>query len=263
MEVFLKLVDEHILVNRGFLIGPYCPVYGFGVIFIIFMIGDVLTLPYGIFPVFLSGMMICGVLEYFVSWFLEKRYHARWWDYSTKPLNIHGRVWIGNLILFGIASVVIMAGIYPLLRVFLDSLSECMKWTVSCIIIFIMGADALTTRHAMRAIRHQIEGCSPDDTEEISYYIHEYLHQMPYTVRHLDQAFPSFHISDSFIKQRLTKAKTDAIRTIQKADTVFEMKKDAFRSQIKDQFSKEEQKRVSRKSVYNNISVKKEEKENE
>ena len=86
---------------------------------------------------------------------------------------------------------------------------------------------------------------------------------MPYTIRHLDQAFPSFHISDSFIKQRLTKAKTDAIRTIQKADTVFEMKKDAFRSQIKDQFSKEEQKRVSRKSVYNNISVKKEEKENE
>lgn len=263
MEVFLKLVDEHIFVNRGFLIGPYCPVYGFGVIFIIFMIGDVLTLPYGIFPVFLSGMMICGVLEYFVSWFLEKRYHARWWDYSTKPLNIHGRVWIGNLILFGIASVVIMAGIYPLLRVFLDGLSECMKWTVSCIIIFIMGADALTTRHAMRAIRHQIEGCSPDDTEEISYYIHEYLHQMPYTVRHLDQAFPAFHISDSFIKQQLTKAKTDAIRTIQKADTVFEMKKDAFRSQIKDQFSKEEQKRVSRKSVYNNISVKKEEKENE
>ena len=112
MEVFLKLVDEHIFVNRGFLIGPYCPVYGFGVIFIIFMIGAVLTLPYGIFPVFLSGMVICGVLEYFVSWFLEKRYHARWWDYSTKPLNIHGRVWIGNLILFGIASVVIMAGIY-------------------------------------------------------------------------------------------------------------------------------------------------------
>lgn len=247
MEVFLKLIQEHILVNRGFLIGPYCPIYGFGVIFIIFMIGDVLTLPYGVLPIFFSGMVICGALEYFVSWFLEKRYHARWWDYSSKPFNIHGRVWIGNLILFGIASVIIMFCIEPLLQILLSKISETIKWMISAIIIVIMSTDALLTKHAMVVIRNQIDGCSPDDTEEISYYIHEYLHQMPYTIRHLGKAFPSSQISESMIKEKI-------ISTIQNRKT-------EIHQELKDQFSKTEQKLLSGKSVYNSINVKKEEKE--
>ena len=247
MEVFLKLIQEHILVNRGFFIGPYCPIYGFGVIFIIFMIGDVLTLPYGVLPIFFSGMVICGALEYFVSWFLEKRYHARWWDYSSKPFNIHGRVWIGNLILFGIASVIIMFCIEPLLQILLSKISETIKWMISAIIIVIMSTDALLTKHAMVVIRNQIDGYSPDDTEEISYYIHEYLHQMPYTIRHLGKAFPSSQISESMIKEKI-------ISTIQNRKT-------EIQQELKDQFSKTEQKLLSGKSVYNSINVKKEEKE--
>lgn len=263
MEVVLKLIHEHILVNRGFLIGPYCPIYGFGVVFIIFMIGDVLTLPYGILPIFLSGMIICGILEYFVSWFLEKKYHARWWDYSAKPLNIHGRVWIGNLLLFGIATVVIMVCIEPLLRMFLDQIEETVKWIISACIVVIMSADALLTRHAMAVIRDQIDGCNLDDTEEISYYIHEYLHQMPYTIRHLGKAFPSYQISESIIRQKINQAKDHAVQTIQKADITFENRKEEIRKELKEQFSKTEQKHVSIKSVYNNRNVKKEERENE
>lgn len=270
MEVLLVFIREHILVNRGFLIGPYCPIYGIGVVFIIVMIKDVLTLPYGIFPVFLCGMIICGILEYFVSWFLEKRYHARWWDYSTKPCNINGRVWIGNLILFGIASVIITMVIYPFLITKIRMIPDHIRWIISIVIIVIMSTDTLLTRFAMAAIREQIEGCSLDDTEEISYYIHEYLHQMPYTIRHLDHAFPSFDISSSFIMQKIRQTKLAAQKSLEEADNRIETKRAEFakdmnrrKESLKDVFLKEEQKSDLKDSVYNNTIVKKEEDKNE
>ena len=63
----------------------------------------------------MAPFLLCGFLEYMTSYVLEKRFHARWWDYSSKPMNLHGRVWIGNLVLFGLGGVVIVDLINPLL----------------------------------------------------------------------------------------------------------------------------------------------------
>lgn len=234
MEVILKLIHDHRYINRGFLLGPYCPIYGFGVVAIIFLIGDVLKLPYGIFPTFLAGMTICGVLEYVTSWMMEKRYHARWWDYSTRPLNINGRVWIGNLILFGMASVVIMYGLYPLIRMFLDAIDIHTKWSLTVFIIILMGSDGLASRYAMHLIRDEIDGSAPDDTEEIHYRVHEALMKHPAFTRHLEKTFPSYRISPEIVKKKLAEAHENAIRSFKEADFEFREKKTEFMKELEE-----------------------------
>ena len=106
MEVTLKYIQYHRFINRGFLIGPYCPIYGSGVVLVTVLVGGLIGIRGGTpGEIFLAGFFICGGLEYFISWYMEKAFHARWWDYSRKPMNLNGRVWIGNLMLFGLASM--------------------------------------------------------------------------------------------------------------------------------------------------------------
>ena len=101
MEVTLKFIQFHRFINRGFLIGPYCPIYGWGAVIVTLSVGGLLGQEGSYAEVFLAGLVICGALEYFTSWYMEKMFHARWWDYSQKPMNLHGRIWMGNLLLFG------------------------------------------------------------------------------------------------------------------------------------------------------------------
>ena len=79
MESVGGIFKEKRFINRGFLIGPYCPVYGFGVVLITILLqkytNDVIVL-------FFLAILICGTLEYATSYFMEKFFNARWWDYS-------------------------------------------------------------------------------------------------------------------------------------------------------------------------------------
>ena len=106
-EVVLKYLQYKRFINRGFLIGPYCPIYGTGAV-IVTLGGRILApVERSLGMSFLIAFVLCGLLEYMTSYILEKHFHARWWDYSQKPMNLHGRVWIGNLILFGLGGVLI------------------------------------------------------------------------------------------------------------------------------------------------------------
>ncbi len=98
-------------VNRGFLNGPYCPIYGFGALLIILLLGGIkhpLLL-------FLAATLVTGSLEYLTSWAMEKLFHARWWDYSDKPFNIKGRVYLRGLVVFGIFALLLVHGLHPLM----------------------------------------------------------------------------------------------------------------------------------------------------
>ena len=82
MEVTLKFIQFHRFINRGFLIGPYCPIYGWGAVIVTLSVGGLFGQEGSYAEVFLAGLVICGALEYFTSWYMEKMFHARWWDYS-------------------------------------------------------------------------------------------------------------------------------------------------------------------------------------
>ena len=112
MEVINSLIKEKKFVNRGFLLGPYCPIYGYSSIIMIFYLDkykeDILT-------VFLLAVVVCSIVEYLVSLIMEKLFNARWWDYSNRKFNINGRVCLTNAFLFGLLGVLLVYVINPFL----------------------------------------------------------------------------------------------------------------------------------------------------
>lgn len=113
-------IGKRKFINRGFLYGPYCPIYGFGALMVIYPL-----LMLGNHPVyvFIAGMFITSVLEYITSYLMEKMFSTRWWDYSTYPMNINGRVCLQNSLLFGLLSLVVVYGIHPIIRRFVSMIS--------------------------------------------------------------------------------------------------------------------------------------------
>lgn len=89
-EVCLHLISDGSFVNRGFLHGPWLPIYGSGSILILTLLHKLRKKP---LLEFLAIILLCGCIEYYISWFLEQMYDGmRWWDYSDYFLNLNGRV---------------------------------------------------------------------------------------------------------------------------------------------------------------------------
>ena len=97
--------------NRGFLYGPVCPIYGVGAVVISLIAGAAECLQS--WQLFLISVFGSAVLEYFTSLFLEKMFHATWWDYSNMPLNLHGRISLITSLCFGCAGLLIVYIIAP------------------------------------------------------------------------------------------------------------------------------------------------------
>ncbi len=114
-EVGLNLFQYGFFANRGTLYGPWLPIYGWGLLFILLILKRFRNRP--IFT-FFSVIVLCGILEYGTAWFLETFKNARWWDYDGFFLNLHGRICLEGLLAFGIAGTFFIYFVAP----FLDSL---------------------------------------------------------------------------------------------------------------------------------------------
>ncbi len=103
VEVSFHAIAQHKLVNRGFLNGAICPIYGFGMVLLI-----VLTEPFrdNIFLLFVGSVIICSLLELATGFVLEKIYHHRWWDYSNEKFNLGGYICLSFSLCWGVAGVI-------------------------------------------------------------------------------------------------------------------------------------------------------------
>lgn len=191
MEVTLKFIQYRRFINRGFLIGPYCPIYGWGAVAVTLIVGGLLARRGTVGETFLAGMVVCGALEYFTSWYMEKLFHARWWDYSTKPMNLHGRIWIGNLLLFGAASVVIVKGIVPFLLRALGKIPALTVEIMAGCIVVLMLLDNIVSHYLMNVVKQQIDTQEGDSTEEISRKVRELLKTRGVLLRRIQSAYPT------------------------------------------------------------------------
>ena len=209
MEVTLKYIQYHRFIDRGFLIGPYCPIYGFGVVGVTILVGGLIGWKGTILETFMAGFVICGFLEYMTSFYMEKMFHARWWDYSTKPMNLNGRSWIGNLILFGIASVVIVRFIAPHYFEFIDRIDPVILSVLAWIILIFMSADYVLSHILMNIVKKEIDNTAGDNTEEISLRMHELLKNRSLLQRRIYQAYPDFKAIPQDLKERYKQAKKE------------------------------------------------------
>ena len=105
MEVTVKAIQFRRFINRGFLIGPYCPIYGVGTVLLTALLSPIKDEPVN---VFIQAMVVCGVLEYVTSWLMEKLFHARWWDYSHKRFNFQGHICLTSSLAWGVMSVLLV-----------------------------------------------------------------------------------------------------------------------------------------------------------
>lgn len=140
-EVFLCLIEDRKFVNRGFLNGPYCPIYGAGAILVLLTLGKIRE-PVSLF--FLSAVFAC-TLEYLTSWGMEKIFHARWWDYSERALNLNGRICMAGAVAFGSMSVLMLKVVQPFLVLQTARFSESELSATATVLFALMSVDLIYT----------------------------------------------------------------------------------------------------------------------
>ena len=134
-EVIYCSIRQKRLVNRGFLFGPICPIYGIGAVLVLQGLTEFKSNPIIIF--FLS-MLITSTLEYFTSYIFEKIFNNKWWDYSYRPDNINGRICLSNSIYFGLGSVITIYFVDPIVNNLIVVLSSSIVIIIVIMIIFII-----------------------------------------------------------------------------------------------------------------------------
>lgn len=189
MEVILTYCSSKKLINRGFLIGPYCPIYGSGVLLIMFILKRYLDRPLGLFCM---SVIICSILEYLTSYFMEKIFKARWWDYSNKKFNINGRICLEYAMLFGIGGTLIMYFLNPLIINIMDATSSTVIKTLASIIFIIFIVDNIISYIVMFKFRSTVGNLTQgDNTEEITKIIKEKFKSISWLNKRLTEAFPN------------------------------------------------------------------------
>lgn len=192
MEVILTLFKEHKFVDRGFLIGPYCPIYGAGCLLIIILLDKYKSSPVALF---FMAIVICSILEYLTSYVMEKLFHARWWDYSDKKFNLNGRICLETMVPFGILGCLITYLINPFYVRILSSIPNIWLNIITIILLVIFLADNIVSFNVVTSLKNEIKKAERDQTEEITKKIREILGKKSILHKRLVKAFPNLKTS--------------------------------------------------------------------
>lgn len=186
-EVICKLVEQRKFINRGFLIGPLCPIYGYGCLLVIILLGNFTA---DLFILFFSSILICSVLEYLTSYVMEKLFKARWWDYSRYKFNIKGRICLYTMIPFGILGCFMMRLINPFVTEQLFKIDSNIRVVLAIILLVLYLIDNIISFRLMIKIGGTIKKIALDNTEEITKKVKEIILSKSYFYRRLLKAFP-------------------------------------------------------------------------
>lgn len=232
IEVTLKYFQFHRFINRGFFTGPILPIYGSGAALITVAVGSLARFEYGYGSTFALSFVICGTLEYLTSYWMEKRFHARWWDYSQKPMNLHGRVWIGNLMLFGLGGVAIIHIINPLFDRILAAFSFSAKEITACVLTAVFAADYVLTHFVMKLVKIGVESSEADSTEEISKEVYLLLSDKSVFHKRFADAYPEVIYRTERITARLAEVKAETERLHAEAEQQLEARREAVADRL-------------------------------
>lgn len=191
LEVIRRSIIEKRFVNRGFLIGPYCPIYGIGVLLITKLLQNYMN---NFLVLFILSMTICIVLEYLTSYFMELIFKARWWDYSGYRFNINGRVCLETAIPFGIGGLIIMYFINPLFIGILNKMPEKFLIILSIVLMSLFLSDLIISFLIILKFRNIGIKSMKDNTEEMNKIVKEYLINNSRCTKRLVNSFPNFKI---------------------------------------------------------------------
>lgn len=165
LECLYAFIKSKKFVNRGFLIGPWIPIYGYGALLITLLLKKYIDDPFALFAM---SLIVCSILEYVTSYVLEKIFKVRWWDYSSNKYNINGRVCLETMIPFGIMGMIVMYIINPLIMDMINNLSYfSLNFITILIFIFFLIDNVISFKLAgeLKNMRFKVNS---DNTEEIN-----------------------------------------------------------------------------------------------
>ena len=197
VEVIANLIENKKFINRGFLIGPYCPIYGVGLLIIINFLKSYVD---SYIIVFVMSMFICMTLEYLTSYVMEKLFNARWWDYSDKKFNINGRVCLETTIPFGLGGMAIMYIVNPFLDKILNLFSNNVLIIISSILFLFFLTDLIISLIVILKVKDISFKKIKDNTEEINRKVKDYLMNKSILNKRLIESFPRLKLK--FIQKR-------------------------------------------------------------
>ena len=147
-------IGQKKLVNRGFLNGPFCPIYGFGALLVISILSPFVN---NIPVLFIASIIVTSTLEYITSYVLEKIFHMSWWDYSTYKYNINGRVCLQNSLMFGLLSLFVMLVIHPAIDDFVASINTKVAFALSVLFATYFIVDTIITAGTILHLNERLE----------------------------------------------------------------------------------------------------------
>lgn len=178
-------------INRGFLIGPYCPIYGWGCVLI-----TILLSRYKSDPVVLAimSLVICAILEYFTSFFMEKIFKTRWWDYSDRKFNINGRISLETLIPFGLSGLLIMYVLNPFFTGIIKAIPTTLCLIISIVLFILFLTDSIVSIFAVAKIHISSSKLKEDSTEDVTKKVKEYIMKHSKLGKRIIESFPTIKI---------------------------------------------------------------------
>ncbi len=186
-SISVSLMEKKVVWNRGFLVGPYIPIFGTGAMTMILTLqkykDDIVAL-------FIMSMVVCLTIEYLCSLVAEKIFKLRWWNYSDKLFNINGRICLQNGILFGIGGVLIVKYVNTWIENLILLLPNSLMVTLSIILTIIFVSDTILSLHTVIKFNSSFKRYSADNTQEVKKKILEEL-QRNFLLNRLVKAFPN------------------------------------------------------------------------
>jgi len=210
METLLVSIKSKKFINRGFLLGPYCPIYGTGGVILLLLSSykdDKLV-------VFILSIFICSLVEYLTSYIMEFIYNVRWWDYSNRMFNINGRICLFNSICFGLLGTLMVCFLNPFFISIINSLTYLVKNILLTLIFIITTTDMIITFTTMFDVKKTINDFkdktltnlfkpNTDQTEEISKKVRNILKEKGFVHKHLSKSYSDLKVyRNNFFKKK-------------------------------------------------------------
>ena len=207
IEIIDRFKVNKRIVNRGFLIGPYVPIYGCCAILMILLLHSVRN------PItmFAYCILIASTGEYLTSYIMEKVFHARWWDYSDYKYNLNGRICLINCLGFGILGFILIKYLNNFLYNIYSNLNMTTLNIIFYTLITIFTIDLIVSFIVIFKFKKMsLKFRNPDNTNEITKKVHEILKNNP-LMKRLFMAFPNVKL---IIKKGASTIKNTTLRLI-------------------------------------------------
>ncbi len=170
LESIVRTICERKIINTGFLIGPFCPIYGFGAIIMILFLNQYKN---NIILLFIVSVIALSLWEYIVGVLLEKFFHTKYWDYSNHKFNFKGRICLTNSIAWGILGVLFINYIHPFIIQVIGYMNFTYLAIGASIIALILLIDAIISVVKIKNIQSTLQ-----KVEEINEQIKQKLSEL-------------------------------------------------------------------------------------